>query len=146
MMNHSYSRLLRESILFALVKLIHSHRAQVDYLWTTVSILLQLHTLFTVISISSANAVADETSVLIGAVVALIAYPHQDSGSNIRVADHTLAITLVAQPANRYPNLLPAHDQIWMMLSHLQNLKPKSIIIIQNNRAFSLINNEVGNK
>jgi hypothetical protein len=57
-------------------------------------------------------------SCLVRAVVALVADADEDSRPHVRIADHTDTIVLLTKPADRNARLLPAHDQIRMVLGH----------------------------
>jgi hypothetical protein len=72
--------------------------------------------LFAVIGVADAWSTADDASPLKAAVAAFFAYTHERGGPHIAVADWALAVALFAQPANADARLLPAHDQVRVML------------------------------
>lgn len=61
---------------------------------------------------------ADDASILVGTIIALIADPDQHSRPHMGVADHTLPLTLLAESPYRDTDLFAAHDEIWVMLGH----------------------------
>ena len=107
-----------EAIFFPLVKEICFRGSQVDDFRASVPVLLLNGALFAVIGVRDARPSADDTPSLVAAVVALVAYPDQRAGSNVRVTDDTATVTLFTQASNGHAGLLPAKDQIWMMLGH----------------------------
>lgn len=109
---------LFEAIFLALIKQVGLCAAEVDDFRTAISIFLLLGAFFTIVGIRDAGTTADDTAPLEGPIIALVTHTNQRAGPHIRVADHTLAIALLAQAPDCYSRLLPAHDQVWMMLGH----------------------------
>jgi len=60
----------------------------------------------------------NNTSTLKGSVVALITNSHKCARMYIGIADYTFSITLLTKVSNSNSWLLPAHNQIRMMLGH----------------------------
>ena len=86
---------LLEAVLFPLVEEISLGTAKVDDLGTSVSILLLDAAFLTIVSIGDTRTSTDDTPSLIRTIVTLIAYADESCGSDIRVTDDTLAITLL---------------------------------------------------
>lgn len=63
-------------------------------------VLLLNGALLAVVRIGDTRSAADHASALVRAVVAFVANAHQRARPHVRVTDDTLAIALLAQPAN----------------------------------------------
>jgi len=109
---------LLEAILLALVEQVGLGGAQVHDLGAAVAILLQHRTLLAVVRVRHSRTSTDDAAALVGAVVALVTDAHQRARAHVRVADHTLAVVLLAEAPNGYSGLLAAEDQVWVMLRH----------------------------
>jgi hypothetical protein len=70
------SCLFGEPVLFPLVKLVFPDGAHVDNFGTTVPVFFELDTFLTIVGIRSPNAVTNETSILVGSIVALVTNSH----------------------------------------------------------------------
>ena len=68
--------------------------------------------------IRASHSSANNTPTLEGSVVALIANSHKCARMYIGIADYTFSITLLIKASNSNSWLLPAHNQIRMMLGH----------------------------
>ena len=68
--------------------------------------------------IRTSHSSANNTSTLEGSVVALITNSHKCARMYIGMADYTFSITLLTKVSNSNSWLLPAHNQIRMMLGH----------------------------
>jgi len=68
--------------------------------------------------IRASHSSANNTSTLEGSVVALITNSHKCARMYIGIADYTFSITLLTKASNSNSWLLPAHNQIRMMLGH----------------------------
>ena len=79
-------------------------------------IFLLLCALLAVVGIRDANPAADDTAPSVRAIITLIANPYKSGRPHVRVADHALAIALLAETANGDSRLLPTHDEIGVML------------------------------
>ena len=61
---------------------------------------------------------------LVASVVAFITDPDEGAGPDVGVADDAAAVALLAQPADGHAGLLPAENQVGMVLCHsLDDLK-----------------------
>lgn len=107
-----------KAILLSFIEQIGSGRTQIHNLWASIAIFFDLATLLAVEGIRNPSTSTNDTPALITPIVALITNASQLTGPYIRVADYTLAITLLTEPANGDATLLAAHDEIWMVLSH----------------------------
>lgn len=88
---------LLESVLLPLIEQVGLAAAQIHDLRTAVSVLLEQSALLAVVGVRNAGATADHTPALVGAVVALVADANQRTRPHVRVADHALAIALLAE-------------------------------------------------
>lgn len=107
-----------KAILLSLIKQIGSGRTQIHNLWASIAIFFDLATLLAVEGIRNPSTSTNDTPALITPIVALITNASQLTGPYIRVADYTLAITLLTEPPDGDATLLAAHDEIRMVLSH----------------------------
>lgn len=107
-----------EAIFFTLVEEISFGTSKIDYFRTTITIFLLLSTLLTVVSIRNPNPSTDDTATLKRTIVAFIAHTNKCTRPNIRITNDTFPITFLTKPSNGYSRLLPAHDQIRMVLGH----------------------------
>lgn len=107
-----------EAVFFPFIEQVRLSASEVHNLRAAVPVFLLLRTLFAVVSIGDSQTSAYDTPALEWAVVALIAHSHQSAWPHIRVTNHALPVTLLAQPPYCNPWLLPAHNQIRMMLRH----------------------------
>lgn len=64
-------------------------------------VLLLLRALLAVVGVRRADAAANDTAAMVGAVVALVTDVHQRRWADVAVADDALAVALVAKPPNR---------------------------------------------
>jgi hypothetical protein len=101
-----------------LVEQVRPTAAQVYNLRTPVSVLLQARALEAVEGVADALAAAHDTLVLIVAEGALVADAHQRRRSDVRVADWTFAVALVAETADGDAGLLAAHYEIGVVARH----------------------------
>lgn len=115
-----------EAVFFPLVEQVCFGGTQVHNLWTPVSVLFLLCALLAVVSVGNSNTTADHAAPLIRAVVALVANAHQRAWPDVGVADYTLSVTLLAQPANSNAGLFAAHNQVGVVLGHPEPKKPAS--------------------
>lgn len=109
---------LLKAILLPLVEEVGLGAAEVDDLGAAVAVLLLLRALLAVVGVGDADAAADDAPPLERAVVALVAHADERARPDVRVADHALAVALLAQPPDGDPRLLPAHYQVGVVLSH----------------------------
>lgn len=107
-----------EPVFLLLIKLINSDWAEIDDLRTTVTVFFLLYALPAVVGIRDSRSVADETAVLVRAVVALVTDSYQHHRTDIGVTDDALVVAFLAQSSDWYAGLLTAHYQIGMMLGH----------------------------
>lgn len=107
-----------EAVLLPLVEQIRLCRAQIDNLRTAVAVLLQNGALLAVVGVTDTGPAANDTPALVAAVVALVADSHQRRRSHQRVADDALAVAFLAEAADGDARLLPAEDQIRVVLGH----------------------------
>ena len=107
-----------KAILLSLIKQIGPGRTQIHNLWASITIFFTLATLLAVEGIRNPSTSTNDTPALITPIVALITNASQLTGPDIRVADYTLAITLLTEPPDGDATLLAAHDEIWVVLSH----------------------------
>ncbi|CAM6108517.1 unnamed protein product [Calypogeia fissa] len=110
---------LFKSVFLSLVEQVRFGATQVDDFRAPVPVLLLLRAFFAVVSVGDAQPSANDAPALVRAIVALIANPNESARANVGIADDTLAVALLAETADCNPRLLPAHDQIGMMLRHL---------------------------
>ncbi len=113
------SRSLFEAILLSFIKLIHANRSKIYNFRTAVSVLLLLNAFSAVIGVGDSWPIADKTAVVIGTIIAFIANANENSGSDVGVADYTLSFAFFAKASDGNSPLLPAHDEIRVMLGHL---------------------------
>ena len=78
-------------------------------MWTVVSILFLLDAFSAVVGIGNARSIADKTSVVVGAVIALVTDSNKNGGSHIGIANDTLSLTLFTQTTDGDAPLLAAH-------------------------------------
>merc|ERR1719433_1726579 len=109
---------LLEAVLLALIEEVCLSTPKVDNLGTSIAILLALAALPAVESVGDARTPANYAPTLVAAVVALVADPGELARAHVGVADDALPVTLLAEAADGDATLLPAHDQVWMMLRH----------------------------
>lgn len=107
-----------EPVFLPLIEQISFGTPEVDNLRTAISVFLLLRALLAVIGVGDAETSANHAPALVGAVVTLVANSHQGTRSHIGIANHTLPVAFLAQAADGNPRLLPAHNQIRMMLRH----------------------------
>lgn len=107
-----------ETVFFSLIEEVSLGTAQVDNLGASIAVFLHLCAFLTVISIRYSNTTTDDTPALEWTIVAFITYSYQRTWANIRVTDDALAIVFLAEPSDGNSWLLPAHDQVRMMLGH----------------------------
>jgi len=72
-----------EAVLLPLVEEISFSAAQIDNLRTAVSVFLLNRALLAIVGIGNARSAVNDASALIGSVVALIAYSHQSTRTDI---------------------------------------------------------------
>ena len=109
---------LSEAVLLALVPQVRLRAAQVHDLGAPVPVLLHLRALFAVVRIRDALVAADGAPALEATEVALVADFDQCAGPHVRVADDALSIALFTKAPNGYARLLPAENQIRVVLCH----------------------------
>eukprot|EP00446_Apocalathium_sp_SHHI-4_P029552 CAMPEP_0177223722 /NCGR_PEP_ID=MMETSP0367-20130122/38634_1 /TAXON_ID=447022 ORGANISM="Scrippsiella hangoei-like, Strain SHHI-4" /NCGR_SAMPLE_ID=MMETSP0367 /ASSEMBLY_ACC=CAM_ASM_000362 /LENGTH=168 /DNA_ID=CAMNT_0018673707 /DNA_START=206 /DNA_END=709 /DNA_ORIENTATION=- len=107
-----------EAILLPLVEQVGLSTAQVDDFRAAIPVLLALTALLAVVGVRDASTSADHAAPLVAAVVAFVADPRKGAGPDVRVADDALAIALLAETTDGDAGLLPAHDQVRMVLRH----------------------------
>jgi len=107
-----------EPVFLPLIEQISFGTAEVDNLRTAISVFLLLRALLAVIGVGDAETSTNNAPALVGAVVTLIANSHQGARSHVGIANHALPVVFLAQAADGNPWLLPAHNQIRMMLRH----------------------------
>jgi len=61
---------------------------------------------------------ANDATIFVGTVLALVADVYQRVGINERVANAANAVALFAPPSDGYARLFPTHDQIGMVFRH----------------------------
>lgn len=110
-----------------LVKQVRSRTSQIDNLGTPVSVLLQPRTLKAVERVADSLAATDDAFILVVAERALVADPYQGRGPHVRVADWTLAVAFVAEPADRDARLFSAHYEVGMVARHFVGGRVKSV-------------------
>ena len=109
---------LSEAVLLALVPQVRLCAAQVHDLGAPVPIFLHLRALFAVVRIRDALVAADGAPALEAAEVALVADFDQCAGPHVGVADDALSVALFTKAPNGYARLLPAENQIRVVLCH----------------------------
>ena len=109
---------LLETVLLPLIEQVRLRRSQVDDLRAAVPVLFHLRAFATIVRVRDAGAPTNNAPPLIGPIIALVADSNEGTGSHIRIADHTFAVALFAQPADGDAGLLAAHYQIGVMLGH----------------------------
>ena len=95
-----------------LIKQIRPRAAQINNLRTAIPILLQARTLETIKRVADALATAHHALILVVAEAALVADAHEGRRPHVGVAHGTLAVALVAEPADGDAGLLAAHYQV----------------------------------
>jgi hypothetical protein len=101
-----------------LVKQIRPRTSQIDDLRTPIAILLQPSTLEAVERVTDALATAHDALVLEVAEAAFVTDAHERRGPYVAVAHWALAVTFVAETAERDAGGLAAHDEIGVMAGH----------------------------
>lgn len=72
-----------------------------------------------IIRVGHPHAAAYDAPPLEGAVIALVANVHDGGGIDEGIADDALPVALLAEAADGDARLLPAHDQVGVVLGHL---------------------------
>lgn len=109
---------LLEAILLSLVPKVGLGAAKIHNLRTAVPVLLHLDALPAIVGVRHSYPPANDAPTLQGAVVALVADVNLGAWPDERVADDALSVALLAETPDGDPWLLPAHDQVWMVLRH----------------------------
>lgn len=115
--NYSSSPFLK-TIFLAFIKQICFSAPQINNFWTPIPIFLLLCALFAIVGIGYTNPSADNASTLEGSIIALITNSHQCARTHIRITYYTFPIIFLTKSSYCNSWLLPAHNQIWMMLCH----------------------------
>ncbi len=113
---------LLEAIFLPLIEQVRLCASEIHDLWTSISILLHLDAFPTVIRVRHPDSAAYDAPSLETPVVAFVAYVDQIAGPDERIADDTLPVALLAQPPDGNTGLLSAHNQVRMMLGHLESI------------------------
>jgi len=129
--NVTLSSSLFEAVFLPLIEQISFCTAQVDNLRASISVFLLNCTLLAVICITDSRPTADNTTPLVGAIIAFIADTNQGAGSHIGITDYTFSITLLTETANSNARLFSTEDEIRVMFRHL--LEVKMMMQIENN-------------
>ena len=101
-----------------LVEQICSRAAQIDDLRTPITIFFQPCTFEAVECIRDALTATHNAFVLVIAKSALVTDSDLRRGPHVRIADGTLAIALVTEPADGNASHFAAHDEIGVMTRH----------------------------
>ena len=109
---------LFEPILLPLIEEIRFGASQIHDLRTAVPVLLLNRAFLAVVCIRDTGSATDHAPALIRAIVALVADADECGGTDIRVTDHALAVTLLTQAADGDTRLLATKDEIGMMFGH----------------------------
>ena len=80
------------------------------------NVLFEDGALLAVVRVGDARPAAHDAAALRAAVVALVAHAHERARAHERVAHHAAPVALFADAADPDARLLPAHDQVWVVL------------------------------
>lgn len=97
----------------------------------TANVLFEDGALLAVVGVGDAGGAAHDAAALCAAVVALVADAHERARAHKRVAHDAAPVALFADAADPDARLLPAHDQVWVvlcchLLSHTRNEKRRN--------------------
>ena len=107
-----------EAVLLAFVPKISFCRAQINNLRAAVTVFLHLSAFFAVIGVRDALASTNGAPALERTEVTLLTDLYKGTRTDIRIANDAFAVALFAEPANSRSRLLPAENQVRMMLCH----------------------------
>ena len=126
-----------------LIKQIRSRTTQVYDLRTPIPIFFQSRALKAVERIRYSFTSAYDALVLVITEGAFVADARECGRSHVRIADRTLPVTFVAEPADGDARCFAAHDEIWVMARHVGEFSMSVGIVLVGNKGMLLIGRRV---